>query len=541
MRVRESQDFFSLYFDSGVVETATGVVDPHDSVIDWERETKIHGQVPTPQQVAKLMAQWVMSASPKSVLDPAAGLGGLLHECRQINSEVDLVGVECDQNALCMAKRSAPCGTKLILADYLLSDSGSYQGIIANPPYVKAQRLNYSPDTWLAFEERFGTHLDRLTNLYALFLLKIWQDLAEGGRAAVIIPAEFLNANFGVEIKERLVKTIHPSGILVFNPSLNLFSESLTTSAIIFLEKGHRSTSRSILAKADSLEEAATFLNRLLHEEVSGGEGIYYLGDFRPSDKWLNTLLSGRSVAKTSSMPKVIGDYFNCRRGIATGANDFFCLSKSNLEQNGLDFSHIEPCITKATDADGLVFTQDKFLALVESDRRCYLLNPSKNGQALSNYLLAGEKQGIHQRHLPSHRPVWYMPESRPVAEILVAVFSREKIKFIFNTSKAKNLTCFHGLYPKHGNGFLGPITTLYLNSSWGQEAFAKVNRFYGDGLNKLEPKDVEALECPEFPVQTQADFERLRNELLRLEGLSEVIRRSKIDKITSDILGILS
>ena len=135
------------------------------------------------------------------------------------------------------AKATAPRGAKLILADYLKSNAGLFDGIIANPPYVKAHRLDYSEKDWRYFEERLGTPLDRLTNLYALFLLKIWEDLAPSGRAAVILPAEFLNANFGEEIKERLVRAIRPVALVVFAPSLNLFKDALTTSAIVFLDK----------------------------------------------------------------------------------------------------------------------------------------------------------------------------------------------------------------------------------------------------------------------------------------------------------------
>ena len=121
------------------------------------------------------------------------------------------------------------------------------------------------------------------------------------------------------------------------------------------------------------------------------------------------------------------------------------------MREHHLTETHVEPCITKATDADGLVFTREEFDALVARDRRCFLLNPSRNGQNLTRYLELGEQQGIPKRHLPSHRPVWYLPENRAVADIWVAVFSRESVKFILNVSGAKNLTCFHGLYAKAG------------------------------------------------------------------------------------------
>ena len=311
---------------------------------------------------------------------------------------MQLVGVERDAETLQRAKTLAPRGTKLILADYLFADAGLLEGIIANPPYVKAQRLDYSEADWRYFEERFGTTLDRLTNLYALFLLKIWEDLAPRGRAAVLLPAEFLNANFGEEIKERLVEVLRPAGIAVFSPSLNVFSDALTTSAIIFLDKG--ATPRPLLAtKVDTLEEVAAFVDELLAHRATR-RCIKYTDfeRFKPRDKWLNLLLNGSTPFDSARFTRRIGDYFDCRRGIATGANEYFCLSPSGMREHALDAEHVEPCVTKAVDANGLVFSSEKFRALAAADRRCYLLNPRSNGRGLERYLQNGESLGIPQR-----------------------------------------------------------------------------------------------------------------------------------------------
>lgn len=533
MRVKNSQSFLSLYYEPGVMEVATGELRGNAGVEVWKRNTKSLGQVETPGPVAALMARWVMSTKPASVLDPAAGLGTLLDACRQVCDGVQLVGVERDAETLRRAKAQAPQGTKLILADYLLADAGLFEGIIANPPYVKAQRLDYAESDWRYFEERFGTPLDRLTNLYALFLLKIWEDLAPGGRAAVLLPSEFLNANFGEEIKERLVRELRPAGIAIFTPSLNVFADALTTSAIVFLHKG---AVRSLLAtKVDTLEDAGAFLDELLGvPSVERRVNYTDVAHFKPHDKWLNVLLNGTTPFDSARFPQRIGDYFACRRGIATGANEFFCLSASELRDHALDRDHVEPCVTKAADAGGLVFTNEKLSALAAADRRCYLLNPRRDGPALGRYLQAGERLGIPERHLPSHRPVWYLPENRAVADIWVAVFSRENVKFILNTSGAKNLTCFHGLYAKTDCEHLAPLMVLFLNSSGGREAFAQVNRFYGDGLNKLEPKDVEAMPCPELPMLRRADGEKLIRRLKQLESLSGTARTEELDALVA-------
>ena len=541
MKLRDNQTFLSLYYEPNAVELATGISDPSAPAESWQGETKQLGQVATPELVATIMAKWVMSAKPRTVLDPAAGLGALLAACRQLDGLARLVGVERDLETLKRAKTIAPSGAKLILADYLKSDTGMFDGIIANPPYVKAQRLHYSEADWLYFEERLGTSLDRLTNLYALFLLKIWEDLTPRGRAAVILPAEFLNANFGEEIKERLVHVIRPAALVVFTPSVNLFADALTTSAMVFLDKARAAKAPAWVKRVDSIEEADRFVGRLIAGKTGrAAHGCVDLLGLNPRDKWLNLLLNAGSATSPTSFTNRVGDYFGCSRGIATGANDFFCLSRADLRAHNLTEIHVEPCVTKAVDADGLVFTAEKLAALVASDRRGFLLKPSREDRELMRYLKLGEEMGIPRRHLPSHRPVWYMPENRPVADIWAAVFSRESVKFILNASGARNLTCFHGLYAKPDCESIPPLMTLFLNSSDGRRAFCQVNRFYGDGLNKIEPKDVEDMPCPLMPRLSRAEAGKLARMLPELEKLSLPQRTAQIDQVAANYFPVI-
>ncbi len=540
VNLEEGQTFLSLYLDPGKVEYSNGSLAGNTSARSGNGETKTLGQVPTPLTIAHLMARWVASSKPAAVLDPAAGLGSLLYACAELCPEAQLVGVERDDETFERAKNTAPKGAKLVLADYLFSEAGQFPAIIANPPYVKSQRLEYSEAEWRYFDERFGMRLDRLTNLYAIFLLKIWDDLAPGGRAAVLLPAEFLNANFGVQIKARILSEMKPAGLVVFAPELNLFPDALTTSAIIFLERSQSKNGVIHAIKASSVADAEAFVGELLGgNKLPAASKWHDLRAFAPEQKWLNVLLEDSPSPEVHQLTKTIGDYFQCRRGIATGANDYFCLNRAMLREHRLGEQHVESCVTKATDASGMVFTAKHLASLAAADRRCYLLNPRTTGVELDDYLRTGELLGIPQRHLPSHRPVWYRPENRAVAEIWVAVFSRETVKFILNRSSAKNLTCFHGLYARESSAHLAPLLVLFLNSSWGRIAFSQVNRFYGDGLNKLEPKDVEAMPCPAFPPQSAEQAQQLTARLIELELLPEVERRVTMNKLVAELLNL--
>ncbi|MBK6538493.1 MAG: N-6 DNA methylase [Ignavibacteria bacterium] len=89
--------------------------------------------------------------------------------------------------------------------------------------------------------EEISFKLNGLTNLYTLFLLKSIYQLNENGRAAFIIPSEFLNSDFGKLIKSYLIKSKTLRHIAVINFKENVFNDALTTSAIILCANDNKS------------------------------------------------------------------------------------------------------------------------------------------------------------------------------------------------------------------------------------------------------------------------------------------------------------
>ncbi len=531
MRLNDGQSFLDLYYELGAVEIATGV--NHEALTHGRGlDVRNSGQVSTPDDVADAMAVWVMGGKPAKVLDPSAGLGHLLHACHRKNPDCKKVGIESEQDVFQAALSVAPKGTKLILSDYLYANTGLFEGIIANPPYVKSQRMGLSETEWRYFDELFGTKLGRQTNLYALFILKIWEDLAPGGRAAIIVPAEFLNANFGVIIKEALLK-MKPRGLAVFAPDVNLFGNTLTTSAVLFLEKKTALSPGFRGICVSSVVELSDFV-RSLEDRSDITSTEIDLNILPPSGKWLN-LLFNQTEGRNKAPPQIskIGDFFRCSRGIATGANDFFCLRLSEIKDAGLSPDDFDPCVTKAADISGWRFDKGDFRDMEKSNKRCHLLNPKEINPAMKDYLEHGIAIDVDQRHLPSKRPVWYLPERVNPPQILVPVFTRKQPRFILNSASVKNLTCFHGMYAKPGYENLLPLAWVYLNSSEGLRAFQDVNRFYGNGLNKLEPKDVEQMACPDFRSHTMiaGDLQK------RISGSAGELSVAWFDQLLSEML----
>ncbi len=65
------------------------------------------------------------------------------------------------------------------------------------------------------------------------------------------------------------------------------------------------------------------------------------------------------------------------------------------------------------------------------------------------------------------------------------------------------------------------------------------MNRFYGDGLNKLEPKDVEAMPCPEMPSLSEREVDQMFERMLALERLENGQRQGAIDQMLPALLAV--
>ncbi|MCA9256691.1 MAG: N-6 DNA methylase, partial [Phycisphaerales bacterium] len=330
----------------------------------------------------------------------------------------------------------------------------------------------------------------RMTNLYGLFLLRIWDRLDDGGRAAIIVPAEWLNADFGRPLKRYLLSENAIDGIVSFADDALVFGDALTTAVIMLLRRG-RNADESV--RVATLRDAAA-LAALRFEEMSS------IGHDRldPAGKWTNVLAGGIETIVDAGEMGTLVDVADCSRGIATGANGYFTLTDSERLDASIDIADVTPCVTKAGHATSNCFGAEEFDALKRADRKVWLLTPHEPlSAAVEAYLERGRAMKIHARYLPSHRPVWYRPEKRSPAPIWAPVFVRGRFRFVHNAAGALNLTAFHGVYP-HGTSSAAIGALLdYLWSDAAQRAIGAQSRLYAGGLRKLEPRDVLAIPVP--------------------------------------------
>lgn len=503
----------------------TGKVSPYSEGEAWTAKhpakKRSHGQVFTPEKIALPMAKWATHKKPISVLDPAVGFGALLAACKNNQPSIQCVGFDIDEDLIVKAKNTMPNGSHLYNIDFLSCGDSNFQSIIANPPYIKYEYLNMLTSRWVELDKEFGFRLNRQSNIYVMFIMKIWNALSDNGVASIIVPTEFLNANYGHEIREALIKIIRPVGIVIFDTTELVFNDALTTSCLLFLSKDNNPNRKSIVTAVKSIEELKTTVDHLVSGELSNIENSIEIEQLGSSGKWINQINALKNEQKAVTLKRKVGDYFRCKRGIATGANSYFCLCKSEIQNFNLKVSDFKKCITKANDLTSGLFSESDFTSLVNEGKKCFLLSPEIISPRLKEYINLGISQEVHLRHLPAHRNPWYSHEKRDPAQILVGVFTRDYPKYVLNDAGILNLTCFHGLYDGEGDSGRKYAMLLFLLSAEGHEAFSTVNRFYGGGLNKLEPKDVEAIPCPDIPTLGKATIMSIKRFLESIKNLS--------------------
>lgn len=185
------------------------------------------------------MSKWILGNKKlKTVLDPAFGLGVFARAIRQANTNCKITGFDIDENILRQAAKlfEDETNTSILLKDYMFNDwETRYDGIVCNPPYFKFHDYE-NKITLKEIEEKLGLKLNGFTNLYTLFLLKSAYQLNLGGRAAYIIPSEFLNSDYGKLVKSYLIKNKLLRYIIIFDFEENVFDDALTTSSILLLQ-----------------------------------------------------------------------------------------------------------------------------------------------------------------------------------------------------------------------------------------------------------------------------------------------------------------
>lgn len=216
------------------------------------------------------------------------------------------------------------------------------------------------------------------------------------------------------------------------------------------------------------------------------------------SEKWDSLVRDGENEAVPGLVP--LRAMAKTKRGIATGANEFFHLTAAQARDLGLPARSLLPCVGRAGDVEGFEFTEESFRRIRDGGARCYLVSLGPDlDDAERRYIAAGESEGIQSRYLLAARRPWFSMERQVPAPVWAAVFGRQGLRFVHNRAGVRTLTTFHCVYPQTASLEFCAALTLCLNAPSTQNRARAQRRVYGGGLLKFEPKDLLDIEVPDL------------------------------------------
>lgn len=487
---------------------------------------KRFGQFFTPVPIATLMVDWIKGIHPKTILDPAVGPGVFPRILLNSDPEAHFTCVDIDAIALNAARTALSNAERVTFVeqDFLLwRDEGFFDAAIGNPPYLRHHDLHYPFDIFYLVGKRNRAALSRLSNIYVLFVLEICRRLRAGGRAALIVPGEWVNANFGDELKYWLLNRGLLHTLIYFSHASTQFEEALTTASVLLIEKPHHYAKRELIRTIFVNDMGSlSDVHQALHSDPVSDANIviqqFTSERLLEEKKWNHLLGNGSGRSFPGFVP--LSQLANTRRGIATGANSFFHLTPSAVERLGIRSENLTPCVGRALDATGLIFRKEDFKELVACDGRTYLFDvqnePNETERA---YIYQGESDGLDKRYLCAARNgKWYQMERRPPSAIWATVFGRKGLRFIYNLGRVANLTTFHCIYPDPDSFDFAAALAACLNSRVVQNMARRQHRVYGGGLLKVEPKDLLDIEVPDLRRVSVKTLQELAAMLEKLD-----------------------
>ena len=487
-----------------------------DSLKGRDTRNKL-GQFATPSFLAGEVlnfAKALFSSKEKiRFLDPAFGTGAFFAALLRTftNSQIlSATGFEIDPAYGDEAKKlwsNAPLILKI--ADFTKlsfpnADNDKANLLICNPPYVRHHHLQSEEKLRLQFvvKQATGKRLNGLAGLYCYFLLLADAWLAKGGLAGWLIPSEFMEVNYGEQIKNYLLHDVTLLRIHRFNPNEVQFQDAMVSSAVVWFKKEKPAPNHSV---------EFTYGGTLLQPNTSR----YISTDILDKTaKWTNfpldSIQSGSDkIASFDKSELKLSDLFIVKRGIATGANKFFILDPELISKYDLPREFLTPILPGPRCLTGDEIESDK-QGIPMIDKKLFLLNcklkeaaVEEKHPSLWKYLQIGMKEGIHERYLCQHRSPWYLQETRHPAPILCTYMGRnfskssKPFRFILNHSDATAPNVFLMLYPQRRLSFILNHKPELLRTIWSalnqisKETLFNEGRVYGGGLHKLEPNEL--------------------------------------------------
>ncbi len=448
------------------------------------------------------MAGWVTQDRPQVLFDPAVGPGTFFAAAREAGFAGEFHGFELHSNAFadCWKLGLQPDDFRHVqMADFISSSlEEKSPAIVSNPPYIRHHRLTQDQKLELKqlAHRHLGFSLDGRVGLHVFFLLKCLTQLAPGGRLAFLLPADVCEGISSSIFWNRICQQYRLIAALTFADDAAPFP-TVDTNAMVFLFTQEKPLENFLWLRVCKRHGEA-IATALEERKSSSAVSLHH----RKLAEALKTGLS-RPPRAQNNFGTPLSHFAKVVRGIATGDNEFFFLTREQLRSHGLPEKFFRRAVGRTRDCPGARVTAADLVRLEASGRATWLLNLADDGSetlptSLQTYLKFGEQAGLPEKALIKTRRPWYKMEKRTPPPILFAYLGRRDCRFLLNEANIVPLTGFLCVYPWDTTSAGAKKLWRALNHPETLANLSFVSKSYGGGALKTEPRQLDQLEIPQ-------------------------------------------
>lgn len=515
---------------------------------------KMRGGYYTPIALARWMANWAVRAQNDRVLEPSCGDGAFIDAAttRLLELGASKAAVVRQGRAIELAPTEAEKARTRLRANLDLSGNDVittcdffswdaqedkhtiFDAVVGNPPFIRYQAFP-EPSRTLAMKlmVREGLKPNKLTNIWVPFVIAAAARLAQGGRLAMVLPAELLQVGYAAQLRSYLVERFERLNVVACN---ELFFERAEQEVVLLLAEGARS--RSDLPCRVALTEAATVADVTSHTPSDVLARAEPKAVEHHSEKWLKYFLSAREIAlmreiRESSAATTLKEHGSIDVGVVTGKNEFFVITADQVRTWGLE-KYVIPLVSRAAQLRGATIDEAEWQTLSEAGDRVHLIDMSRAKgtipERVRHYIAAGESQDFHTGYKCSIRTPWYAVPSiwTPDGFFFRQIYDFPRV--VANNAGATSTDTIHRLRADKPTEVISNLYTHLAGASAEIEG-----RSYGGGVLELEPTEAERLLMPKT-LKLGLPLEEV-DRLVRAGRLTDVLDQN--DRLLLEPMGL--
>ncbi|MFZ4400918.1 MAG: Eco57I restriction-modification methylase domain-containing protein [Bacteroidales bacterium] len=496
------------------------------------KNKKLTGSYYTPKIIADFLVDYLsnkIEGTNLSILEPSSGDGIFIKAIfnhTELSSKIrKVIAVERDKEELEKVKSITKSSLlKTINSDFLdfqNNNTRKFNLVIGNPPYIKKKLLELNQVVLCEEIHKSYPALskNKIKNIWTSFLIRSIKFVSEDGILAFVLPSELLQVKFAEELRTLILNEFERVEIFTFNELL--FKDCKGQDTLLLI--GERKSKNKGVFYCN-IEDIADLKDKkfTLSENVN----------IRDS-KWTHHHLTTDEIElleKVRKQLKIVNHYCTSKAGIVTGANNFFIVDNSIVNEYSLQ-QFIKPIIQKGSFVNGsVILSQDDFEELVKQSKPTSLivLNNSfqiEKNEKIKEYLDNGETLGINTRYKASIRTKWYeVPNIGVPPEAFFFKRCNEYPKLIKNSANVLATDSAYTISMNEDYSINNLIFSFYNSLSL---SFAELNgRYYGGGVLELTPNEFKNLPVPYLNINTE-DFNTFINDFKEKKSIKDICKKN--------------